>query len=397
MAVIVAGNSYRFKSKSDNRYLNILTDGALSNNKNVTTYALDSSDLAQVWLASVYTYGSPIQYLLKSAKDNNFVLDRWRGSSNYNNADIYTRGTTTDDLKDQVIVFVASGSYYKIKLANYDLYLTVTTTSTYGGYNVNWQAATGADNQLWLAETYTSNSSGSSGTAPTWNLISPPTSINNVDIMATYNAPLGFTGGYYTVDNIPDKLWGSGIETGCKMHKGSGFKTNVSNFQTTCLEVIDAIADAVEVMYGHRNFDNKNICYFLFGEYDSGIGIHHGVDMAIAENSPIKALISGTVAAIDSSSGKVVINNEDGQTCSCYYHMNTITVNVNDPVVAGVTQIGTEGKKGQADGSHLHFEIRKLGKTVGAAPEDYNFDTALTSIVPYGFMKKAVEIYNYNK
>jgi len=162
MAVIVAGNSYRFKSKSDNRYLNILTDGALSNNKNVTTYALDSTDLAQVWLTSVYSHGSTIQYLLKSAKDNNYVLDRWRGSSNYNNADIYTRGTTTDDLKDQVIVFVASGSYYKIKLANYDLYLTVTSTSTYGGYNVNWQAATGADNQLWLAELYSSGSSGGS-------------------------------------------------------------------------------------------------------------------------------------------------------------------------------------------------------------------------------------------
>lgn len=187
MAVIVAGNNYRFKSKLDNRYLNILTDGALSNNKNVTTYALDSTDLGQVWLASVYSHGSTIQYLLKSAKNNSFALDRWRGSSNYNNADIYTIGTTTEDLKDQVVVFIASGSYYKIKLANYDLYLTVTSTSTYGGYNVNWQTATGKDNQLWMAEPYTAGTS--TGTSKS---LSMPTNVNQW--YSGYNSDIRYYG-----------------------------------------------------------------------------------------------------------------------------------------------------------------------------------------------------------
>lgn len=164
MAVIVAGNYYRFKSVSElesgnNRYLNILTDKTyLQNQMNVTTCNLYEDDMAQVWHASVYIYASTIQYLLKSVKDTKFVLDRWRGSTNYNNADINEIGTNTTDLNDQVIIFVPSGSYYKIKLANQDLYLTVTSTSTYQGHNVNWQANTGSSNQLWLAEPYSSSS-----------------------------------------------------------------------------------------------------------------------------------------------------------------------------------------------------------------------------------------------
>lgn len=169
MAVIVAGNYYRFKSVSElesgnNRYLNILTDKTyLQNQMNVTTCNLYEDDMGQVWHASVYIHASTIQYLLKSVKDTKFVLDRWRGSTNYNNADINEIGINTTDLNDQVIIFVPSGSYYKIKLANQDLYLTVTTTSTYQGHNVNWQSNTGNSNQLWLAESYSSGSGGSSG------------------------------------------------------------------------------------------------------------------------------------------------------------------------------------------------------------------------------------------
>ena len=77
--------------------------------------------------------------------------------------------------------------------------------------------------------------------------------------------------------------------------------------------------------------------------------------------------------------------------------MNDVTVSVGDNVVAGVTQIGIEGKKGYANGSHLHFEIRKESESGGAVPENYNFNTQMASIIPYGYMKKAVEIYKNKK
>ena len=154
MATINTGTYYRFKSKLDNKYLNILTDDPLDYNMNVTTYSLSSTDTAQIWLAQQYSYDYSTKFLLKSKKNESFVLDRWRGSDNYNNADIYTVGTTLDDLNDQVVSFEYSGNYCRIKLANRsNLYLTVSSASTYGGHNVVWAAATGGDNQLWTFET----------------------------------------------------------------------------------------------------------------------------------------------------------------------------------------------------------------------------------------------------
>lgn len=149
MATITLGNSYRFKDYNNNKYLNILTDGTPTNNSNVTIYSLDSSDMAQIWQCVQHSGLGVSGALMKSAKNPLVALDRYRGSSNYNNADVYTIGTTAADLKDQLVEFKPlSNGYYRIKLAYYDLYLTVSSTTAYGGYNVNWQELNGNTNQL---------------------------------------------------------------------------------------------------------------------------------------------------------------------------------------------------------------------------------------------------------
>ena len=158
MATVTLGNSYRFKDYNNNKYLNILVSGNPSNNSNVTIYSLDSSDMAQVWQCVQYSALGVSGALMKSVKDPTFALDNYRGSSNPNNADVYKIGTTAADLKDQLVEFILlTNGYYRIKLAYYDLYLTVTTESTYGGFNVRWQALTGNTNQLWAAELYGSS------------------------------------------------------------------------------------------------------------------------------------------------------------------------------------------------------------------------------------------------
>ena len=134
MATITLGNSYRFKDYNNNKYLNILTDGTPTNNSNVTIYSLDSSDMAQVWQCVDYSALGVSGVLMKSVKNSNVALDRWRGSSNFNNADVYAIGTPAADLQDQLVEFILlSNGYYRIKLAYYDLYLTVSSTTTYGG------------------------------------------------------------------------------------------------------------------------------------------------------------------------------------------------------------------------------------------------------------------------
>ena len=155
MSEIKSGNSYRFLSYSDGKYLNILTSTTPANNKNVTTYSLNSSDMCQVWKCVSHSNGSVSGMLMKSERDNAFSLDRYRGSSNYDNADVYATATTTADLKDQLVTFVsATQGYYRIKLAYTDLYLTVTSTNTTGGHDVRWKALTGDTDQLWLPQLY---------------------------------------------------------------------------------------------------------------------------------------------------------------------------------------------------------------------------------------------------
>ena len=158
MSEIKSGNSYRFLSYSDGKYLNILTSTTPANNKNVTTYSLNSSDMCQVWKCVSHSNGSVSGMLMKSERDNAFSLDRYRGCSNYDNADVYATATTTADLKDQLVTFVsATQGYYRIKLAYADLYLTVTSTNTTGGHDVRWKALTGNTDQVWLPETYYSS------------------------------------------------------------------------------------------------------------------------------------------------------------------------------------------------------------------------------------------------
>ncbi len=76
------------------------------NNVNVNLYTADGSD-TQRWRVETVTEGSAgsSTYLLHCMANENYVLDRYRGSSAPQNADIYTRGTTTADLNDQIVTF----------------------------------------------------------------------------------------------------------------------------------------------------------------------------------------------------------------------------------------------------------------------------------------------------
>ena len=383
MAVIIAGNSYRFKSVSDtDKYLNILTDGDLDDGINVTTYGLDENDLGQVWLTSVYIHGNPMQYLLKSAKNNNFALDRWRiNNAKYNNADIYSIGTTTEDIYDQVIVFEPSGSYYKIKLAYRDnLYLTVTDEITYGnGHNVAWAAATGANNQLWLAEPYNSDSGNSSGNTPEY-----------TGILTRYTAPLSNVNGVITVYNIPDCYQSSNgyIEETCEMHKGSMIPDGTDfsdNTDSVVSDIKSAINSLISKVYPEgTDIQDKYKYYYLFGEkrYSTDNSVcHNGVDIAGPDLSEIKALFGGEVIA---KGGAVYsVYNSDLNVTFNYVHMEDHRFNIGDHINAGVV-IGKQSDIGDADGSHLHFEVTKGRETAHNDTTSTNVD--MVSILPYGYM-----------
>ncbi|MDO4610175.1 M23 family metallopeptidase [Corynebacterium sp.] len=105
------------------------------------------------------------------------------------------------------------------------------------------------------------------------------------------------------------------------------------------------------------------------GVLTSGFGprwgsFHYGVDIANVTNTPILAVMDGTV--IDSGPAQgygqwIRIRHDDGAV-SVYGHLETLGVQVGERVLAG-EQIGGMGNRGFSTGTHLHFEIHPDGET----------------------------------
>ena len=93
---------------------------------------------------------------------------------------------------------------------------------------------------------------------------------------------------------------------------------------------------------------------------------HFAVDLALAKNTPIKAIISGTVIFADwtPNSGNVIILRHNNGFISAYKNTASLTKNVGDVVKTGEV-IALAGLSGQeSSGIHLHFELWKDGYSI---------------------------------
>ena len=97
---------------------------------------------------------------------------------------------------------------------------------------------------------------------------------------------------------------------------------------------------------------------------------HTGVDIAASYGTTIKSSDGGKVifAGWKSGYGRVVIIDHGANLTSLYAHMSSINVKTGQKVYKGKT-IGKVGSSGTSTGSHVHFEIRKLGDDVN--PNNY--------------------------
>lgn len=101
-----------------------------------------------------------------------------------------------------------------------------------------------------------------------------------------------------------------------------------------------------------------------YGVRFSGIWprLHHGVDIAVPEGTPIRAMAPGVVTYADwwGSYGITVVIDHGGGTTSLYAHLSRTAVEPGARV-EGREVIGYSGSTGNATGPHLHFEIRRDG------------------------------------
>ena len=108
----------------------------------------------------------------------------------------------------------------------------------------------------------------------------------------------------------------------------------------------------------------------LKGEITQGYleGQHHGMDIAAKEGKVIIATRPGRVEKVfsDDVYGLAVIISHGGSYESLYAHCSKVLVKERDRILK-TDKIALVGNSGKSTGSHLHWEIRKDGKTLDPA------------------------------
>ncbi|MBF6608416.1 MAG: M23 family metallopeptidase [Flavobacterium sp.] len=105
-------------------------------------------------------------------------------------------------------------------------------------------------------------------------------------------------------------------------------------------------------------------------KYDAGKK-HFATDIALARDTPIKAVLNGTVIFADwtPSTGNVIILRHNNGFISVYKHAATLTKTQGDNVRTGevIALAGSSGS--ESTGVHLHFELWKDGYAID--PEQF--------------------------
>jgi murein DD-endopeptidase MepM/ murein hydrolase activator NlpD len=93
--------------------------------------------------------------------------------------------------------------------------------------------------------------------------------------------------------------------------------------------------------------------------------LHEGIDVAAPADSPVLAARDGSVKTIgsDPSLGNYIVLGHANGYNTVYGHLSSILVK-QGAVVAQGTIIGRVGSSGLSTGPHLHFEVRKEGRSL---------------------------------
>lgn len=96
---------------------------------------------------------------------------------------------------------------------------------------------------------------------------------------------------------------------------------------------------------------------------------HHGIDLAVASGTGIRPLMSGEVVSsgwLRGYGNTVVVRHADGLE-TMYAHTSRNLVSKGDRITED-TILGEVGSTGRSTGPHLHFEVRRNGRSLDPAP-----------------------------
>lgn len=100
-----------------------------------------------------------------------------------------------------------------------------------------------------------------------------------------------------------------------------------------------------------------------------GAGTHQGIDFRAPRGTKVVATADGVVAIAGRSGdyGRMVVLDHGNGWETRYAHLHRIKVEKGDRIRRGRT-LGTVGHSGNADGDHLHYEVRRDGVPVDPRP-----------------------------
>jgi murein DD-endopeptidase MepM/ murein hydrolase activator NlpD len=112
------------------------------------------------------------------------------------------------------------------------------------------------------------------------------------------------------------------------------------------------------------------VAWPVSGSVTSGFGIrwgrmHEGIDIAVAEGTPVRAAAAGTViyAGWLGGYGNLVVVDHGNGLSTAYAHNSSLGVGVGQSVAAGEV-VSYSGNTGNSTGPHVHFEVRVNGSAV---------------------------------
>ena len=144
--------------------------------------------------------------------------------------------------------------------------------------------------------------------------------------------------------------------------------TRLSDEEKEQYELLDDTKGGLQFIaspIGGNYYGNMSSYYgYRYHPISHNISLHRGLDIALPENTPLIAGISGEVTYTGYDEGGygnyIIIKNERNEEVR-YAHMNEVSLNTGDMVTKGETVLGLSGNTGASTGPHVHIEVLKEG------------------------------------
>ncbi len=183
-----------------------------------------------------------------------------------------------------------------------------------------------------------------------------------------------------------------------------GYQSDWFHVDSMSWDATTRSAQKAAVLKGYNKLYNKTgktfICTNLWGTWSSSqSGAHEGIDYAYGTNPTIYSISSGTIYYYSATSTAGILGIYDGTSTNFYYHMKTINIRSNGALSGTVLEpnpeirvgcgdsVGTQGRKGNATGEHVHYEVDSDERTSGYGESDNTLSsenpyTKITTFIP---------------